>query len=357
MMMILLSSIVALSLIITSADGQGLTCETPKDCEVDEYNPYCSKWGYCTWTPQFGDQGPPQSQGAVEDGVRGQCRDDSDCTPWAPSCSPLGYCRGGVQDGSFGSPTNPKAGGKQSDWVKANAKSGAARNEEYYGKIEDDNRRNHVEFRKKYPDLFPKVSLDRLEEIEENVYSKCTYCKYKPGQGGSNNAGGSRRNGGANRGAGGSKKNGGSRRNGGNKNQGASRRNGGGKNSQYEEQIKNGKIPGTAGKDYPNYSLKQLEKKGFSGIQPAPADKIVSDYPKNGGSQRGGGSGGSRKSGGSKRQGGNKSGGGGGRSQGGSKSGGGDCPGSMEECMSACPSDVRIFKVCVGSCSRRCARK
>ena len=35
-------------------------------------------------------------------------------------------------------------------------------------------------FRKKYPGLFPKVSLDRLEEIEENVYSTCTYCKYKP---------------------------------------------------------------------------------------------------------------------------------------------------------------------------------
>ena len=63
----------------------------------DEYNPYCSKWGYCTWTPSFGDTGPPQSKGAVEDGVRGQCRDDKDCTPWAPSCSPLGYCRGGVQ--------------------------------------------------------------------------------------------------------------------------------------------------------------------------------------------------------------------------------------------------------------------
>ena len=31
--------------------------------------------------------------------------------------------------------------------MKANAKSGAGRNEEYYGKIEDDNRRNHVEFR------------------------------------------------------------------------------------------------------------------------------------------------------------------------------------------------------------------
>ena len=32
-------------------------------------------------------------QGAVEDGTRGQCRDDNDCVPWAPSCSPLGYCR------------------------------------------------------------------------------------------------------------------------------------------------------------------------------------------------------------------------------------------------------------------------
>ena len=33
------------------------------------------------------------TQGAVEDGTRGQCRDDNDCVPWAPSCSPLGYCR------------------------------------------------------------------------------------------------------------------------------------------------------------------------------------------------------------------------------------------------------------------------
>ena len=38
-------------------------------------------------------------------------------------------------------------------------------------------------FRKKYPGLFPKVSLDRLESIEENVYSKCTYCKYDPKSG------------------------------------------------------------------------------------------------------------------------------------------------------------------------------
>ena len=49
-------------------------------------------------------------------------------------------CRGGSSlagkwDGSFGSPTNPRPGGEQSDWIKKNAKSGSARNEEYYGKV------------------------------------------------------------------------------------------------------------------------------------------------------------------------------------------------------------------------------
>ena len=88
---------------------------------LDEYNPYCSKWGYCISYNLFGEEGPGQSKGAVEDGTRGQCRTDDDCTPWAPSCSPLGYCRGSPEewdwDGSFGSPTNPKPGGPQSDWV------------------------------------------------------------------------------------------------------------------------------------------------------------------------------------------------------------------------------------------------
>ena len=60
---------------------------------IDEYNPYCSKWGYCISYNLFGEEGPDQSKGAVQDGTRGQCRDDKDCTPWAPSCSPLGYCR------------------------------------------------------------------------------------------------------------------------------------------------------------------------------------------------------------------------------------------------------------------------
>merc|ERR1711936_1231282 len=164
---------------------QGQRCETPADCK-DEYNPYCSKWGYCISYDLFGDQGPGQSKGAVEDGTRGQCRDDNDCTKWAPSCSPLGYCRGNDKswewDGSFGSPTNPKPGSPQSDWIKKNAKSGGERNEEYYGKIEDDNRRAHVKFRKENPIFYEQIPVlkPRLEAIEKNVYEPCTYCNYDP---------------------------------------------------------------------------------------------------------------------------------------------------------------------------------
>ena len=46
----------------------------------------------------------------------------------------------------------------QSDWIKKNAKSGAARNEEYYGKIEDDNRKAHVKFRKENPIFYEQVA-------------------------------------------------------------------------------------------------------------------------------------------------------------------------------------------------------
>jgi len=164
---------------------QGQRCKVPSDCK-DPYNPYCSKWGYCISYNLFGEEGPGQSKGAVEDGTRGQCRDDKDCTPWAPSCSPLGYCRGSPEewdwDGSFGSPTNPKPGGEQSKWVQENAQSGGGRNEEYYGKIEDDNRKGHVKFRKNNPIFYEQIPelLPRLEKIENNVYKPCTYCKYDP---------------------------------------------------------------------------------------------------------------------------------------------------------------------------------
>merc|ERR1712113_1284752 len=98
----------------------------------------------------------------------------------------LGYCRGSPEewdwDGSFGSPTNPKPGGPQSDWVKQNAKSGGARNEDYYKKIEDDNRAAHVKFRKENPIFYEQIPelLPRLESIEKNVYNNCTYCEYDP---------------------------------------------------------------------------------------------------------------------------------------------------------------------------------
>ena len=85
-------------------------------------------------------------------------------------------------DGSFGSPTNPKPGGEQSKWVQENAQSGGGRNEEYYGKIEDDNRKGHVKFRKNNPIFYEQIPelLPRLEKIENNVYKPCTYCKYDP---------------------------------------------------------------------------------------------------------------------------------------------------------------------------------
>jgi len=329
---------------VASISGQGLRCDTQADCAVDEYNPYCSKWGYCTWTPGFGDTGPGQSKGAVEDGTRGQCRDDKDCTPWAPSCSPLGYCRGGVQDGSFGSRTNPKAGGKASDWINANAKSGGARNEEYYGKIEDDNRKTHVEFRKKYPKLFPKVTLDRLESIEENVYTPCTYCKYDPKSG---NGGGGGRSSGSKGGSQGNrpgKKNGGRNRprsSGGR----PSSRGSGGKNSNYQSDIAKGKIPGQAGKDYPNYSVSGLNKKAnFKGIKSAPQDKIPKNYPKSSG-------------GGSSRRGGNRGGSKGGSNGSRKSGGGGDCPGTLDDCMAACPASLKVFKACTNTCARRCGKK
>ena len=211
----------------------------------------------------------------------------------------------------------------------------------------------------------PQVSLDRLEEIEENVYSKCTYCKYDPKSGGGGGGGGKRNGGGGGgkrTGGGGGKRNGGaakgaqrksggggSRRGGGSKG-GAGARGGGkgGGNSQYEQQIAGGQIPGEAGRDYPTFSLKQLEKKGFKGIQPAPADKVVKNYPKGGG-------GGGRRSGGGSRGGGSKKGGGGASK--GSGGSGGSCPGSLEDCMAACPAQVRVFKVCVASCGRRCSEK
>ena len=33
------------------------------------------------------------------------------------------------------------------------------------------------------------------------------------------------------------------------------------------------------------------------------------------------------------------------------------CPGSLEDCIAACPSSVRAFKVCTANCEKRCSKK
>ena len=50
--------------------------------------------------------------------------------------------------------------------MKANAKSGSGRNEEYYGKIEDDNRRNHVEFRS---EMLTEKKCFHQQNIQEEI--------------------------------------------------------------------------------------------------------------------------------------------------------------------------------------------
>ena len=278
---------------------------------ADEYNPYCSKWGYCISYDLFGNEGPGQSKGAVEDGTRGQCRDDKDCTPWAPSCSPLGYCRGNDKswewDGSHGSPTNPKPGGKQSDWIKKNAKSGGARNEEYYGKIEDDNRKAHVKFRKENPIFYEQIPvlLPRLEAIEKNVYEPCTYCKYDPAAEDSNS------------GSSGKKKGNG-------RSSGASRK----QNGNGRKKNKNGR----------NKVSSRLQSSG--GRRQNSSNRASTN--KNSGKRQGNNIGRQAGNGGKRKN-----------AQAKSKSNG-DCG---RDCIKGCPSNIKVYMACAIGCGRRCNRK
>ena len=41
----------------------------------------------------------------------------------------------------------------------------------------------------------------------------------------------------------------------------------------------------------------------------------------------------------------------------GGSGGSGGCPGSLEDCIAACPSSVRAFKVCTANSDRRCSKK
>ena len=46
-----------------------------------------------------------------------------------------------------------------------------------------------------------------------------------------------------------------------------------------------------------------------------------------------------------------------GKKSGGSGGGSGGCPGSLEDCIAACPAEVRVFKVCSANCGKRCKKK
>ena len=46
-----------------------------------------------------------------------------------------------------------------------------------------------------------------------------------------------------------------------------------------------------------------------------------------------------------------------GKGSGGSGGESGGCPGSLEDCIAACPSEVRVFKVCSANCGKRCKKK
>jgi len=281
---------------INCVNGQGQRCEAPSDC-TSEYAPFCSKWGWCVWTELYGEEGPPQSKGAEEDGERGQCRDDNDCTKWAPICSPLGYCRSGFWDGSFGAPSNPRPGQEPSQWIKDNA---------------------------------AKFRTGTKENPNPNNVNTGNKADRKTGQ--SAQAG-------SRQGSNGSRKQG-PRGGAGSRRGSESPRGGGANNSQYQDQINKGQIPGVAGKDYPTNSISSVRNK-YPGIKAAPKDKIPQNYPSGNQSPRRNGQ--NKK----KQQG----------QSGQNRGGAGGCPGNLEDCMAACPSNIKVFQACVASCGRRCRRK
>lgn len=64
-------------------------CTASSDCPSPDA-PYCSRWGWCQWTAQYGAAGPSEAEDT--DLPLGSCRSAQDCTPRAPVCSSQGYC-------------------------------------------------------------------------------------------------------------------------------------------------------------------------------------------------------------------------------------------------------------------------
>ncbi len=44
----------------------------------------------------------------------------------------------------------------------------------------------------------------------------------------------------------------------------------------------------------------------------------------------------------------------GGGGEGGQGGEGAGCPGDLDQCMEACPSQIKVFQACVASCATRC---
>ena len=60
--------------------AEGTECTRSSDCPAS--SPYCSKWGYCQWSPRYGQSGPEDGQ---------DCRTDGDCRGGAVCRA--GHCR------------------------------------------------------------------------------------------------------------------------------------------------------------------------------------------------------------------------------------------------------------------------
>jgi len=61
-------------------------CKQPSDCS-SPHAPHCSRWGWCQWTADYGDEGPREDLPTT-----GYCNSNKDCVPRAPFCSRQGYC-------------------------------------------------------------------------------------------------------------------------------------------------------------------------------------------------------------------------------------------------------------------------
>jgi len=76
-----------LLLLVVSTPGLlAQQCKQPSDCS-SPHAPHCSRWGWCQWTADYGEEGPREDLPTT-----GYCNSNKDCVPRAPFCSRQGYC-------------------------------------------------------------------------------------------------------------------------------------------------------------------------------------------------------------------------------------------------------------------------